>query len=148
MPIAYGFLKPKNINKSVGEFKMIIVNLIGLALIALIVWWFWLYKPSKAVDASAENITVVVNDGIYQPARIRVAAGKPTKLQFLRKDGSPCAATVLFPDFELSEELPVGVSKSVALPAMLAGEYAFHCPMKMYTGTLVVVESAALEGQK
>jgi plastocyanin domain-containing protein len=26
---------------------MMIINLIGLALIALIVWWFWLYKPAK-----------------------------------------------------------------------------------------------------
>jgi len=122
------------------------INIIGLVLIALIVWWFWLYKPAKAVDASVENITVIVNDGIYQPARIKIAAGKPTKLKFLRKDGSPCAATVLFPDFELSEDLPIDVSKSVELPAMVAGEYAFHCPMKMYIGSLIVVENSVLGG--
>lgn len=117
---------------------MMIINLIGLGLIALIIWWFWLYKPTKAVDSSVENITIVVNDGVYQPSRIKVEADKKTTLQFLRKDGSPCAATVVFPSFELSEELPLDVKKSVALPPMLSGEYPFHCPMKMYTGTLIV----------
>ncbi len=110
----------------------------GLLLIALIVWWFWLYKASNAVDVSAENITIIVNNGIYQPSRIKVVPGKKTTLQFLRKDASSCAATVLFPDFDISEELPLEAKKSVELPAMSAGEYLFHCPMKMYTGTLVV----------
>lgn len=26
---------------------MLLVNLAGIALIALIVWWFWLYKPPE-----------------------------------------------------------------------------------------------------
>jgi len=117
---------------------MIIINLAGLVLIALIIWWFWLYKPAKAVDLSIEKITIVVNDGIYQPSRIKVAAGKKTTLQFLRKDGSPCAATVLFPAIELSAELPLDANKAIELPPMSSGEYAFHCPMKMYTGTLIV----------
>lgn len=117
---------------------MIIVNLVGLLLIALIIWWFWLYKPPKAVDSSIENITIVVNDGVYQPSRIKIVEGKKTTLKFLRKDGSPCAATVLFPSFEINEELPLDVNKSIELPPMLSGEYVFHCPMKMYIGTLIV----------
>lgn len=117
---------------------MMIINLVGIVLIGLIIWWFWLYKPTKAVDSSVENITIVVNDGVYQPSRIKVSADKKTTLRFLRKDGSPCAATVIFPSFELSEELPIDIKKSVVLPPMASGEYPFHCPMKMYTGTLIV----------
>jgi plastocyanin domain-containing protein len=119
---------------------MMIINILGLVLIGLIVWWFWLYKPAKAVDSSIENITIIVKDGVYQPSRIKVAAGEKTTLQFFRKDGSPCAATVLFPDVEISEDLPLEVNKSVELPPMSSGEYSFHCPMKMYTGTLIVEE--------
>ncbi len=115
-----------------------IINLIGLALIGLVVWWFWLFKPVKTVDASVEVITVVVNDGIYEPSRIKTLVGKKTILKFLRKDASPCAATVLFPEFEINEELPLEVNKLVELPPMASGEYLFHCPMKMYTGTLIV----------
>ncbi len=117
---------------------MMIINLLGLVLIGLIIWWFWLYKPAKSVDTRSENITIIVNDGIYQPSRIKVEAGKKTALQFLRKDASPCAATVLFPEFEISEELPLDVNRTIDLPSMPPGEYQFHCPMKMYSGTLVV----------
>lgn len=117
---------------------MMIINLLGLVLIGLIIWWFWLYKPAKAVDSSKENITIIVNNGIYEPSRIKTASGKKTSLIFLRKDGSPCASTVLFPDFEISEELPLDSNKMVDLPSMPPGEYLFHCPMKMYSGTLVV----------
>ncbi|GAA5133343.1 cupredoxin domain-containing protein [Thalassotalea piscium] len=117
---------------------MLIVNLIGLGLIALIIWWFWLYKPSKAVEVSDEEITIVVNNGVYQPSRIKVAAGEAVTLNFLREDASPCASAVLFPNFEISEDLPLSISKPVTLPAMSAGEYPFHCQMKMYSGTLIV----------
>jgi plastocyanin domain-containing protein len=117
---------------------MMLVNLIGLGLIGLIVWWFWLYKPKSAVDITAEKIEIVVNDGIYHPARIKVMAGVAVELVFVRKDGSPCASTVIFPDVEVSEELPLNEHKLVKLPAMPAGEYEFHCPMKMYKGTLIV----------
>lgn len=117
---------------------MMIINLFGLVLIGLIIWWFWLYKPAKAVDLNEENLTIIVNNGVYQPSKIKVDTGKKTSLKFLRKDGSPCASTVLFPDFEISEELPLDSNKTVDLPSMPPGEYLFHCPMKMYSGTLVV----------
>jgi plastocyanin domain-containing protein len=31
---------------------MMIINLMGLFVIALIVWWFWLYKPAEAEVAA------------------------------------------------------------------------------------------------
>lgn len=117
---------------------MMIINLVGLVLISLIIWWFWLYKPAKAIDSTMESVTVIVNNGVYDPSRIIVAKGKETTLNFLRKDGSPCAATVIFPDFEVSEELPIDENKAIELPSMAPGQYPFHCPMKMYTGTLIV----------
>lgn len=117
---------------------MMIINLIGLVFIVLIIWWFWLYKPPKAVDSSVENITVIVNNGVYQPSRIKISADKKAILQFVRKDSSPCAATVIFPEFEISEELLLDVNKSIELPPMSSGEYQFHCPMRMYSGTLIV----------
>lgn len=116
---------------------MLIINALGILLIALIVWWFWLYKP-KEVSVMEQGITVVVEDGTYQPSRLKVASGKSTTIQFIRKDASPCAAMVLFPDLNISEELPLGKNKPIALPAMTKGEYAFHCQMQMYRGTLLV----------
>ncbi|MEZ5489272.1 MAG: cupredoxin domain-containing protein [Gammaproteobacteria bacterium] len=116
---------------------MVIVNIAGLGLILLIVWWFWLYKP-KEVELVDGAINVIVENGTYQPSRIKLTAGESATLQFLRKDSNPCAGTVLFPDIEISEELPIDTVKTIILPALTKGEYEFNCQMKMYRGTLLV----------
>jgi plastocyanin domain-containing protein len=116
---------------------MMIINVLGVLLIALIVWWFWLYKPEE-VSANDVAITVTVEDGTYQPSRIKLPAGKPATIIFLRKDASPCAEMVLFSDFDISEELPLNKPKAIALPAMEPGEYDFTCQMQMYRGKLLV----------
>lgn len=116
---------------------MMLINIAGLLLIALIVWWFWLYTPNAAAN-SAEELVVLVNNGVYQPSRIKLTANQATTLRFLREDGSPCAEMLIFPDIEISESLPLNKQKDIQLPALSAGEYAFHCQMKMYRGSLVV----------
>ncbi len=118
---------------------MIIINLLGLLLIGLIVWWFWLYK-AQAVTADEGVISIKVENGTYEPSRIRIQAGKPTTLRFLRKDASPCAATVVFADFDISEELSLNKNKDVFLPPCESGEYSFTCQMQMYRGTLIVMD--------
>lgn len=116
---------------------MWVMNLAGVALIALIVWWFWLYKPRElAVDD--EHLVIVVENGSYHPAHIRVPANRQTELQFLRKDPSPCAEMVLLPGLEISESLPLDKTKTIILPPMKAGEYEFHCQMQMYRGVIRV----------
>ncbi len=117
---------------------MMWINLTGVLLIVLIVWWFWLYKP-KTVAAASDGLLIEVKDGVYKPAHIQVPQGQPVDLRFVRRDASPCAATVQFPDFSISVELPVDQEKIVHLPAMLPGKYPFHCQMNMYQGQLVVV---------
>lgn len=126
---------------------MLIINLTGLGLIILIIWWFWLYKPiATAVDVQSDStdssnsseVTVVVDAGIYQPSHLLSPENKPLNINFMRKDESSCAATVIFPDFDISVDLPLNKLVQVQLPAMQQGEYVFHCQMKMYSGTLVV----------
>lgn len=124
---------------------MMIINLLGLLLIGLIVWWFWLYKPKTLLlneTGTSNEITIMVENGVYQPAHIAVNENTPVALHFVRIDGSPCASTVIFPDLEISEELPLKKSLTVNLPAMKKGEYAFHCPMKMYVGSVIVGEES------
>lgn len=115
----------------------LIVNLAGLALIGLIVWWFWLSRP-KTQRAAGGVIDILVEGGVYTPARIEVTAGKPVILRFLRKDPSPCAEKVLFDELGLAADLPVGQPVELTLTPTEAGEYAFTCQMQMYRGTLVV----------
>ncbi len=118
---------------------MMLINMLGLALIGVIVWWFWLYRQREvSVDKDSASVLITVENGIYTPSRLKVAAGQPVTLTFERRDPSLCAATVVFSDFDVSEELPLNKSKTIALPAMQPGEYPFTCQMQMYRGTLVV----------
>lgn len=116
---------------------MITINILGLLLIALIVWWFWLYRE-KTIEISDGEIRIVVENGTYEPAKIKLKAGQPISIQFLRKDASPCAGTVLLPALEISQELPLNKSVSIKLPELKKGEYPFHCQMQMYKGAFIV----------
>jgi plastocyanin domain-containing protein len=134
MLIDYVYLSRKNTE---GSKTMLLINILGLLLIGLIIWWFWLYQP-KAVVSKSNRLTVILENGIYQPSRIQTLANQPVSIDFLRKDPSPCAASLIFPDFDLNEELPLNKNKTISLPAMSKGEYGFHCQMKMYNGYLLV----------
>jgi plastocyanin domain-containing protein len=116
---------------------VMIVNIAGLVLVGLIVWWFWLSKP-RAQRAASDVVEIVVEGGVYTPARIEVAAGRAVKLRFLRKDPSPCAEKVLFDDFGIAADLPIGQPVEISITPEKAGEFAFTCQMQMYRGTLVV----------
>lgn len=116
----------------------IIVNLAGLLLIVFIVWWFWLSRP-RSKKAVGEVIDILVDHGVYTPARIEVPADRAVTLRFLRRDASPCAEKVVFDALGISADLPLGESREVRLPPLPPGELEFTCQMKMYRGTLVVV---------
>jgi len=115
---------------------MLTVNVLGLSLVALIVWWFWLWQAPET-DLRSDQLVIVVEGGVYQPARIKLPANQPASLSFLRRDDSPCAETVLIPELQFSASLPLNKTIRVELPPLKKGEYAFHCQMQMYRGLLI-----------
>ena len=62
-----------------------LINLSGLALMALIVWWFWLAGAGKARRATHGAVDIIVDDGVYEPAVIESNAGEPLSLRFERQ---------------------------------------------------------------
>ncbi len=118
---------------------MILINIAGILAIGLIVWWFWLYESGASVYEIEDGVIRVAN-GTYDPAHVAIAAGQPATLRFMRVDESPCAAVVVFPDLDISQDLAVGELSEVALPALPPGKYPFTCQMQMYQGELVVKE--------
>lgn len=116
----------------------LIVNGAGLALMAFVVWWFWLWQPKKAVQASGGVIDITVDNGVYDPAWIEAKAGEPLTLRFHRKDPAPCAEQVVFHGLDISEELPVGEAKTLRFTPDKPGTYPFTCQMQMYRGELRV----------
>ena len=120
---------------------MILINLIGLMLIGLIIWWFWLYK-GQSQTVGDKPATILVKDGSYQPSRLTLSPGQSATLVFRREDASPCAEQVLFPTLDICETLPLGKTVQLQLPPLASGTYPFHCQMQMYRGELLVRESA------
>jgi plastocyanin domain-containing protein len=114
---------------------MLLINISGVLLIALIVWWFWLYKPQE-IEVTHNKMVIRVENGVYTPAHIKVKANKSTLLTFIRADSYPCAATLLIPGLEMSKEIPLNKETVITLPPLAAGEYPFHCPMQMYRGVI------------
>ncbi len=113
-----------------------LVNLAGIALIAFVVWWFWLSRP-RAARAGGGPIEVRVDNGVYTPAVIEVMAGQPVTLRFWRKDPSPCAEQVRFDALGIVAELPVDKPRDLTVTPPRPGEYEFTCQMRMYRGRLV-----------
>lgn len=120
----------------------ILINIIGLGLIGLVIWWFWLYKPNiyvpKAGSLKAGNIIeVLVKDGVYTPAYIQVELNHPITLRFTRKDASPCAEIVNFTSLNISRQLPLNEPVDININIDKPGEYEFTCQMGMYRGKLI-----------
>lgn len=118
--------------------SIVLLNLGGVALIAAIVWWFWLAKPHARRATPGGAVEILVEGGAYQPAHIEASLGRPLTLRFTRKDPTPCAEKVIFSDFGVSRDLPVGEAEELVLLPDRRGTFEFTCQMGMYRGRLIV----------
>lgn len=121
--------------------QQITVTLAGVALIAVIVWFFWLKKEegvrATLASSGAQEATILVKGG-YNPAVVRVEAGKPVRLTFRREETSACSDTVVLEGFGKRADLPQGQLVPVEFLPEQPGEYPFACAMGMLRGTVIV----------
>lgn len=111
------------------------VNLGGVLLLGLIVWWFWLSRPRARI--ATQSVDIEVANGVYTPAHISVPVGQPITLNFIRNDPSPCAEKVVFDELGITVDLPLGERTPVVVTPPAPGRYAFTCQMQMYRGELL-----------
>jgi plastocyanin domain-containing protein len=119
----------------------IVVDLLGLALIGFIVWFFWLVKAKgvkAALTSGGYQEQMILVKGGYTPDVIVVERGKPVRLNFVRQESASCSEMVLIPAFGKSASLPEGETVPVEFLPGEAGEYEFACQMGMYRGKLIV----------
>lgn len=118
-----------------------IVLIGGLALIAAIVWFFWLKRSTgvraRETSGGYQEAMILVKGG-YTPDTIIVRAGKPVRLNFRREETAGCSDKVIFADFNKSADLPTGETVAVELLPKSSGQFEFACPMGMFRGRLVV----------
>lgn len=114
----------------------LLTNIIGIALIALTYWFFFMKKESKAVNVEDE-ITIVVEGG-YKPDVIRIKKGNPVTLKFHRKDGSSCLEEVVIPAFNVRQHLTLNKTTEIVINPTKVGEFEISCGMNMFHGKIVV----------
>ncbi len=119
----------------------ILVDLVGLGLIAFIVWFFWLVRARgvrAAVTSGGYQEQMVLVKGGYTPDVIVVEAGKPVRLNFVRQESVSCSEMVLLPAFNKSTTLSEGQTVPVEFLPKDRGEFEFSCQMGMFRGKLIV----------
>lgn len=118
----------------------IIVDLAGLMLIFLVVWFFWFSKKKGERVESVGGVqgALITVKGGYTPDVVIVKAGKPVRLTFIREESAACSERVVFNDFGKSEILPQGERVNIEFTPEKPGEYEFACQMGMFKGMLVV----------
>ena len=129
----------------------LLVLLGGLASIGGLAWYF--FGPKRATTADlrdgVQEVTVTVKGG-YSPDVIRVTQGVPVRITFDRQESGDCTSKVVFPDFQLSKNLPAFGAATVELTPTEIGEFGFACGMNMVHGRLQVEpaghDGAALAG--
>jgi plastocyanin domain-containing protein len=92
---------------------------------------------SEVVAPVTGAIRVRVSSSGFEPARLEVLAGKPTRIAFTRADAQNCANEVVFPE-PGRKRLPPGETTVVELPPHTTSEMRFACGMGMYHGAVVI----------
>lgn len=88
---------------------------------------------------AVQEATVQVATGRYEPARVRVKAGVPTRLHLVTSNTQGCIRAFVIPSLGIERMLPATGSEVVELPPAVAGtSIPFMCSMGMYTGVIEV----------
>ena len=93
----------------------------------------------RAVGGSGgvQEIRVRVAGG-YDPSLIELAAGRPARLVFHRKETEGCSEMLLIPEWKIARRLPAHEDTVIELAPHTPGDYEFTCGMHMLRGTIRV----------
>jgi plastocyanin domain-containing protein len=117
-----------------------LVLLAALAAIAWVNWYFFLARrpvASAAADGSGTQLVDIAVAGGYDPAVVRVKAGRPVRLVFDRRETNPCSEEVVIPDFGIRRFLPPHQKTAVEFTPSKPGSHQFTCGMGMLQGKVV-----------
>jgi len=112
----------------------------GVALIALVLWYFFGEREAVAATATesgVQEIKITVKGG-YSPDVVVVRQGRPVRLDFYRDETASCSEQVVFGDFGIARDLPAYRTTPVEFTPQKPGEFTWTCGMNMLRGKLVV----------
>jgi plastocyanin domain-containing protein len=116
------------------------VLVIGVVLIALILWYFFGEREGTVAaegQGGVQEVRITVKGG-YSPDLIVVKRGRPVRLDFYRDETASCSEEVIFGDFGIARALPAFKTTPIEFVPDKEGEFTFTCGMNMLRGKLVV----------
>ena len=102
------------------------------------VYWFFLMKKEEATVVVSNNSVDIIAEGGYSPNVISIPKGKPTTINFIRKDPSSCLEEVVLGDFKLRKYLPLNLKTPITITPKKSGEFDYACGMNMFHGKIIV----------
>ena len=116
----------------------------GLAGVLWVNWYFFL-AGSRAADATAtrapgetgQQVRRIAIHGGYDPATVRVTAGRAVRLVLDREDDSSCTEEIVIPAFGIRKFLPAFETTTIEVTPAAPGTYEFTCGMGMLHGRLI-----------
>ena len=102
-------------------------------------------RPGATLGAAAEatlqndtqTATVEVTDKGFEPSSLKLKAGAPAKVTFVRKTDETCAKEVVIKEYNINRKLPLNEPVTVEFTPR-KGEFGFACGMDMIKGKLIV----------
>lgn len=119
------------------EIDKILVALFSIGGIVFVYWFFLMKKEEEAVVINSNSVDITVEGG-YSPNVISIPKGKPTTINFTRKDPSSCLEEVVLGDFKIRKYLPLNQKTAITITPEKTGEFDYACGMNMFHGKIVV----------
>ena len=92
---------------------------------------------TAASQEGAQTATVEVTSKGFEPESLKLKAGVPAKVTFVRKTDETCAKEVVMKDYKIKRDLPLNQPVVVEFTPK-KGELTFACGMNMLKGKLIV----------
>lgn len=111
---------------------------IGALLVTAAALFTAAFGSSQAAQQSdAQTATVEITSKGFEPSSLKLKAGAPAKVTFVRKTDETCAKEVVMKDYGIKRDLPLNESVTVEFTPR-KGEFTFACGMNMVKGKLIV----------
>ncbi len=94
--------------------------------------------PKPVVAVGDQVVAVTADERGFTPAAVETQHGSKLTLRFTRTTDATCATTVVFPEANIEQALPLKQAVDVIVPTDKARTLAFQCGMDMFKGSVVI----------